>query len=280
MDNQEVIRSKENSFYKRIKSYQSAKYRKQDNCFVAEGEKLLFEALASCSLKHILMSQSYYMQAVQQLSAPHDHQTLKPALRLLHVAEESSAQLLTVLSDNLFCSLSELKTSQGVLGVFELPAHEVDVSGFNKVVVLEGVQDPKNVGAIIRSAHCLGYEAVVLDCCCAQPFSPKVIRSSMGSVFHVPVVSCQAPGQLLQQIAKLKDSGFYIVGTALSGTEKVVAKAKIALLIGSEGGGLSSQSMELCDHIFTITMAESAQSLNAAVACGIALYLFNTDSTK
>ncbi|MCL2751110.1 MAG: RNA methyltransferase, partial [Coriobacteriia bacterium] len=192
----------------------------------------------------------------------------------------NDAQKLTVLSDNLFLSVSELKTSQGILGVFELPASSVDVSKLSRAVILEGVQDPKNVGALIRSAHCLGYDAVFLDECCAHPFSPKVIRASMGSVFCIPVLSCETTEALQLQIQELKDKGFFVVGTDVAGTEEIVRKEKIALLIGNEGSGLSPQSLELCDYVFRIKMASSAESLNAAVAGGIAMYLFNCDDVE
>ena len=244
-----LIKSKDNDFFKRIKSYSSAggaKYRKRDSCLIAEGKKTYAEALATLKLKNTVVSESYL------------------------ACHNESFQNLTIFADSLFDSISELKTSQGILGVFEIPSYDIDMTALSRVVVLENIQDPKNVGAIIRNAYCLGIEAVFLGEGCAQPFSPKVIRSSMGSVFHLPVVV----GSTLTQMQELKDSDFTLVGTAMSGKEAVMQLEKVALIIGNEGSGLSQEALELCDYLFKIKMSDKAESLNAAVASGIAMYLW------
>ena len=254
MTSPHLIRSRENDFFKQIKSYQSAKYRKQDSCLIADGEKTYQEALTKLQLRHTIISESYLQAHPQTV--------------------EEYASKLTVFADNIFESISEFKTSQGILGIFELPIFDAEMSKFSRVVLLENVQDPKNVGAIIRTAHCLDFEAVFLGEGCAAPFSPKVIRSSMGSVFHLPVLSCA----IENQIRDLKDADFTIVGTALSGNTEVRNYDKIALIVGSEGGGLSSKTRALCDDLFRIEINSSAESLNASVASGIAMYLFNDKS--
>ena len=248
-DNSTLIKSKDNDFFKRIKSYSSAggaKYRKRDSCLIAEGEKIYAEALKTLKLKNTIVSKSYL------------------------ASTNESFQSLTVFADSLFDSISELKTSQGILGVFEIPSYDIDKTALSRVVVLENIQDPKNVGAIIRNAHCLGYEAVFLGEGCAQPFSPKVIRSSMGASFHLPVIA----GSTLTQLQELKDCDFVLVGTAMSGKEAVPQFEKAALIIGNEGSGLSKEALEFCDYVFRIKMRDSAESLNAAVASGITMYLF------
>ena len=248
-NNTALIKSKDNDFFKRIKSYNSAggaKYRKRDNCLIVEGEKTYAEALKVLKLKSTIVSESYL------------------------TSTNESFQNLTIFADSLFDSISELKTSQGILGIFELPNYDIDMTALSRVVVLENVQDPKNVGAIIRNAHCLGYEAVFLGEGCAQPFSPKVIRSSMGASFHLPVIA----GSTLTQMQELKDSGFTLIGTAMSGEEAVPQFEEVALVIGNEGSGLSQEALELCDYSFKIKMSDQAESLNAAVASGIAMYLF------
>jgi len=250
----EIIRSKDNSFFKKIKSYAQAKYRNQDKVLLAEGTKLFADALATLTMQRVVVSESYYDNNQDKL-------------------EEFDQRTLTIFDDRLFAQLSELKTDQGILGIFEQPTFDLDFADTARLIVLEGVQDPSNVGAIIRNAHCLGYELVVLGKGCAHPFSPKVIRSSMGSVFHVPVISLTSSDHMLQQLQGLKDIGFSIVGTAAHGKEVVPAFNKLALLIGSEGSGLSQQSLDMCDYIYRIKIQESAESLNAAVASGIAMYL-------
>jgi TrmH family RNA methyltransferase len=245
-----LIKSKDNDFFKKIKSYcvgsSSAKYRKGDNCLIAEGEKTYREALAVLNLRNTIVSESYFDSTDADLSHS------------------------TVFADNLFDSISELKTSQGILGIFDVPHFDINTASLSRVVILEGIQDPNNIGAIIRNAHCLGFEAVFLGEGCARPFSPKVIRSSMGSVFHIPVIA----GTTLEQIQELREQDFSIVGTAMSGNEEVRPFEKVAILIGSEGSGLSAEALELCDYNFKIKMHNKAESLNAAVASGIAMYLF------
>ena len=241
-----LIKSKDNDFFKRVKSYAQAKYRRRDNCLIAEGEKLYKEALLTLKLKNTIASQSY----------------------LAHHPEDF--QNLTIFADSLFDSVSELKTNQGILGIFEIPSFDLDMTALSKVVVLEGIQDPKNLGAIIRSAHCLGYQAVFVNDGCAQAFSPKAIRSSMGSVFHLPVIAASTA----EQLQELKNNDFALVATALSGKEDLPQFEKVALVIGSEGSGLSKETLELCDYVFRIKMHGGAESLNAAVASGIAMYLF------
>jgi len=252
-ENIKLIRSKDNDFYKKLKSYGQSKYRKRDNVVVVEGQKIYDDALPHLEPIYTVASESYYDAHKDRLP--------------------QQLNKVTVLADSLFASLSELKTDQGIMGIFTQPDHQVDISNIRRVVLLEDVQDPANVGAIIRSAHCLGYEAVFLSASCAQPFSPKVIRSSMGSVFHMPVVSLSDLSKLHQQIASLKESGFAIVGTTLSGSSDVPVQKKLALVIGSEGRGLTQATLDLCDHAFTIEMSDRADSLNAAVASGIAMYV-------
>ena len=258
------IASKENDFYKQLKSYQSAKYRKRDKVLIAEGEKTYVEAKANLNLLATVASEDYYAKHAVKLEEENK-------------AVESDQPKLTVFADNLFKSISELKTSQGILGIFEQPSFEVELSALRRIVVLEGIQDPKNVGAIIRNAHCLGYEAVFLTGDCAAPFSPKVIRASMGSVFHLPFVLSSSSEQFIQQIIDLKDAGFTLVGADVSGSEDVPLADKFALIVGNEGSGLTLQAQKMCDYLFRIRISEGADSLNAAVASGIAMYVLARD---
>jgi len=271
MEKFEPIRSKDNDFFKRIKSYALSKYRRRDNVLLVEGQKTYDEALSSLTLVYTVVSESYLSKnreicvgsGTQDGSVQHEH-----GLRNLRV-----------LSDALFALLSELKTSQGILGVFEAPVFDLDIATLSRVVVLEGVQDPKNVGVIIRTAHCLSYQAVFLGAGCAHAYSPKVIRASMGSSFHVPTVA----GSTVGQIEQLKDSGFLLIGADVSGSEELpeglLVDQKIALVIGGEGSGLSQEVLMLCDYRFRLKICESAESLNAAVASGIIMYILNADLT-
>lgn len=139
------------------------------------------------------------------------------------------------------------------------------------VVVLDGVQDPGNVGTIIRSADAAGADGVILGHGCADLYNPKTIRSTMGSMFHLPVVE----GDLGEILPQAQDKGAMLVSTSLQGKESCYEHdfhGSQWLLIGSEGKGISPETAELVDKSIIIPMAGRAESLNAAMAATILLF--------
>ncbi|WP_379138661.1 TrmH family RNA methyltransferase [Paenibacillus sp. sgz500958] len=139
------------------------------------------------------------------------------------------------------------------------------------VVVLDGVQDPGNVGTIIRSADAAGADGVILGYGCADLYNPKTIRSTMGSMFHLPVVE----GDLSVILPQAADRGSLLVSTSLQGEESCYQHdfhGSQWLLIGSEGKGISEQTAELVDKSIIIPMKGRAESLNAAMAATILLF--------
>ncbi|MCL2525450.1 MAG: RNA methyltransferase [Coriobacteriia bacterium] len=256
MENLHLISSKDNDFFKTIKSYQTAKARRRDGILIAEGVKTYRDAHARLNLLHTVVSKSY-AQAHPDFAA------------------DLEAKTVTVFADNLFEAASELITSQGILGVFELPDATLDFDAIRRIVVLDGVQNPGNVGAILRNAHCLGFEAAVLSESCAQVYSPKVIRSSMGAAFALPTYTAISAEDFVTQLKNLKAADFRLLGLDMGGSEQLPKADKIALVVGSEGSGLSSHVRTICDDTFKIKMNDQAESLNAAVATGIAMYLLS-----
>jgi len=249
------ITSKDNDFFKKVKSYVLAKNRIRDKVVLVEGKKSFEEALSALRLRHALLDEDFCLNSLTDLPS----------------------EKRTRLSNHLFGVLSETKSPQGIIGIFDMPDQELDMSLQNKVVVLEGVQDPGNVGTIIRTAFFLGYQAVLLDEACAAPFSPKAIRSSMGALFHIPCVT--AP--IEQHLSNLKKAEFAIVGSDLCGDDlqsraDSLSGQKFALLVGSEGQGLSKNALSYCDYRYRISAEnDEAESLNAAVASGIMMYQLN-----
>ncbi|MNO60994.1 23S rRNA (uridine(2479)-2'-O)-methyltransferase [compost metagenome] len=139
------------------------------------------------------------------------------------------------------------------------------------VVVLDGVQDPGNVGTIIRSADAAGADGVILGQGCADLYNPKTIRSTMGSMFHLPVVE----GDLSEILPQARDNGALLVSTSLQGEESCYQHdfhGSQWLLIGSEGKGISAETARLVDKSIIIPMAGRAESLNAAMAATILLF--------
>ena len=176
-----------------------------------------------------------------------------------------------VLEDALFATLSEVETPSGILAVVARPTPRQVLSECADTIVLDGVQDPGNVGTILRTLDAFEADGLVLLPGCADPFSPKTVRSSMGAVFRRPVWTCTA--ETFAQV--LRGSGLRLLGAALR-DDTVDARAadytRAVLAIGSEGRGLSDEVLALCDETVRIPMSPRCESLNAAVAASVLLW--------
>jgi len=140
------------------------------------------------------------------------------------------------------------------------------------VVVLDGVRDPGNVGTIIRSADAIGAHAVILGKGCADIYNPKTVRSTMGSLFHLPILE---GAELTGLLAEAKEHGIQLVGTSLQAEHTCYSydwKQPTWLLMGSEGDGLSAQVSAMVNTSVIIPMAGRAESLNVSVAAGVLLF--------
>ena len=139
------------------------------------------------------------------------------------------------------------------------------------VIVLESVQDPGNVGTVIRTANALGMDAVVLTGACADLYSPKTVRAAMGALFRQPVLTCTTD-ELMQL---LHARGLKLYGAALTDAAQDLRRVPLspaAVAIGSEGRGLSAQLLAQCDGQIIIPMQPGAESLNAAVAAAVVMW--------
>lgn len=175
-------------------------------------------------------------------------------------------------SEDVMEAVSPMKTPQGVLFLCDLPAAELPgaLNG-RHYVVLDGVQDPGNVGTVLRTADAFGADGLFLLPGCADPYSPKTVRASMGAVFRCPVWQCTA--QQLSQLLRHSDMPLY--GAALrddTADVRTVNYERAAVAIGSEGRGLSAEVLELCDATVRIPMEPRCESLNAAVAAAVLLW--------
>jgi TrmH family RNA methyltransferase len=209
-------------------------------------------------------------------------------LKLLHEALSGGAEVLTVLTSapiplilpgdiklyqtdrELIGSLSPLKNAQDVLFTCRIPAPGGFSDACGTHILLDEVQDPGNVGAVIRTAFALGLSSVILTGGCADPYNPKAIRASMGAIFrqdihHMDISSLQA----------LRSRGVRFVGAALRGGCRDISKVKLdgsVLSIGNEGRGLSGDILSLCDELVTIPISPECESLNAAAAAAIFIW--------
>ena len=178
-------------------------------------------------------------------------------------------ETVTRLPEDLMEYVSPMKAPQGLLFTCRIPEREIPADG-SRVAVLEGVQDPGNVGAVLRTARAMGYDGVYLLPGCADPYSPKAVRASMGAAFQLPVKEADCA-----DLEELKSRGVALYGAALSEDSLDVRDAdygRFAVCIGAEGGGLTPRLLGMCTDIIRIPMEASCESLNAAVAAGIVMW--------
>ncbi len=141
-----------------------------------------------------------------------------------------------------------------------------------KLVLLEAVQDPGNVGTILRTMDAAGFHGAVLAPGCADPFSPKALRATMGSVFRVPTLQTESAPQAA---ATLRDEGYAVVAAELNGSDFFARgrlPGKLCLIIGNEGAGITRETLAMATHRYRLPMKGGAESLNAAVAAAIMIY--------
>ena len=142
----------------------------------------------------------------------------------------------------------------------------------DRLVLLETVQDPGNVGAILRTMDAAGFDGAILSPGCADPFSPKALRATMGSIFRVPTLQA---GSAAAAARTLKAEGYAVVAAALSGGDFFAREKlpqKLCLVIGNEGAGISKETLKQATHTFRLPMRGGAESLNAAAAAAIMIY--------
>ena len=178
-------------------------------------------------------------------------------------------------------SLTGYRMSRGVLCAMERrplpPAAEV-LSGARRAAVLEALADPTNVGAVFRSAAALGMDAVLISQSCCDPLHRRAARVSMGAVFRVPWAVLPCKNGAAADLAPLREAGFTLAAMALEKdslplTEPRLKNAeRLAVVIGSEGGGLAPDTIAACDMTVTIPMAHGVDSLNAAAAAAVAFW--------
>lgn len=176
---------------------------------------------------------------------------------------------LTQLDDKLFAALSELKTPTGILALIDLPQPEVVIAPSGFALLLEDIQDPGNLGSMLRSAAAAGCDAVFLSSGCADAWSPKVLRAAMGGHFGVRIYERQD----LSGVAKAFPGA--LLAASLQATHSLYdcdLRGDVAFLIGNEGTGLSGELLNLATQKITIPMPGKVESLNAAAATAICLF--------
>lgn len=167
--------------------------------------------------------------------------------------------------------LAETEQSQGVFAHCKQQELQGSQSEWKKYLLVDAVQDPGNIGTMIRTADAAGIDAVILGKGCADAYNPKTLRSAQGSHFHIPIVR----GDLDEWISRLKDENIPVYGTALERAvpfTEVETNGSFALIVGNEGSGINEQLLQKTDQNLIVPIYGQAESLNVAVATGILLY--------
>jgi TrmH family RNA methyltransferase len=250
-----LIQSRDNLSYKNlVKIATSARQRAKAQQTLLDGTHLLAAYLdAGMQPQQVLVN----------VAASHDAEIAALLSRL-------DDSLVTQLDDRLFDALSELKTPTGILSLINVPHLDSSIVDSRFALLLEDIQDPGNLGSIIRSAAAAGCDTIYLSKSCADAWSPKVLRAAMGGHFEL----CLYERQDLQYIAQASSST--LLATSLQATHSLydceLSSGDIAIMVGNEGAGLSDALLQYATQSISIPMQGSVESLNVAAATAICLY--------
>ena len=243
----EHITSRKNAIIQRLRALAAdAAFRREQGEYLCDGHKLLAEALdKGAELRCVLWKE-------------------RPGETALPV----TARQYTAPAE-LFDYVSPMKNSPGPLFTLALPEEAEPV--FNRAILLENVQDPGNVGTVIRTAAAMGVDTVILCGACADVYSPKTARATMGAIFRERIIHCSA-----DDVRAIVDrNGLKLYGAALSDRAADIRSLQLSnavVAVGSEGQGLSEEFLTQCDGELIIPMSPGSESLNAAVAASIVLW--------
>lgn len=251
------ITAKDNKNIKNIaKLLTKSKYRKEQGLFVVEGIRLCTDAVRSgAAIDTFICTEeavNKYPEAVNEL--------------------ETNSRNSFVVTSGIFSVLSDTKTPQGVICVVKALDNKPQFDKINnKYVLLQNMQDPSNLGAVLRSADALGFSGVILSKDCCDIYSPKVCRASMGAIFRVPFMICDDECEFIREFNIKGKSYAAVVRGGTSITEFKYDETSL-ICIGNEGNGLTDDLVKVCNYSVTIPMKGNAESLNAAAAAGIIMW--------
>lgn len=244
MRNTMEITSLTNAKVKQWAKYKEKKHRDKEQQFLIEGEHLIEEAHKAGIIDCILVEQG------RENFLP-EYESYEVTKEILHKLSDSTSGTYIMA----VCHMKHTAPQQ-----------------LRKVVVLDDVQDPGNLGTIIRSAYSFGFDGIYLSKHCVDAYNEKVVRSTQGAIFHIPVIRKDR----LETLAELKQAGVRVYATSLheaTPLQQTPIQHPCALVFGNEGNGVSKEVLEISDERVFIEM-ETFESLNVAVAAGICMYYF------
>lgn len=248
-----MITSVSNKKIKDLQKLKENKNIKKYKRYLVEGNHLVEEALKAGVVEEIVVTESF-------------------SNNLLFSEFDGE---ITQVSDNVFKSLTDTVTSQGVIGVCIIEENELDIKKYKRVLILDRVQDPGNLGTIIRTADAFAFDCIILGKGTTSIYGQKVIRSTQGSNFHI---DCFDNVDILELLSEMDN--FNIYATSLSGdkylNEISEVNTSVAVVFGNEGSGVSKEILAKVNNLLKIAMPGQAESLNVAVAAGIVMHYIST----
>ena len=242
-----VITSLENDRIKNLVKLQKKKYRDETNTYIVEGYHLVEEA--------------YKANFVIEIFA-------------LEGNDVSFDVPITFVSNDVMKKISTMDTPPNIVALCKKGQYAMDAeASLNKLLLLDEIQDPGNLGTIIRSSVAFGIDMIILSENTVDLYNPKVLRATQGMYCHIPIVSVDAS----KAITFLKSKKYHIYGTNVNNgvdarTLSKEEKEKFCLIVGNEGNGVSKEIQAMCDKNLYIPMRKEVESLNVGVACSILLY--------
>ena len=273
---EEIIRSRQNRTVVELGKLIDRKARRESGKFRFDGLKLFGEAVrCGLEIESVFLRESN----AKELRAEAERRYGEDAF--------ADIRRIVLLADEVFDKISEEKSPEGMICVAKYidkfkkivtiyNSADFSMLGDERIVLLESVRDPSNLGAIIRSAAAMGIDRIIVSADCADIYHPKALRASMGAVFNRQIDTAD---DLPRVVVQLRESGRRVFAAALGQKAEVLGKFPIqrgdCVVIGNEGHGLSQETIAACDACVFIPMSDAVESFNAAVAASILMWEFS-----
>lgn len=253
----QIISSKDNNLIKHIKKLSDKKYRDLNNEYVIEGIKLVGEAIAqNVKIKQIVICED--CEKAENISK--------------ELMYEIAKYECVYVTNKVFKHISEVQAPQGILAIVEKDNQDLKINYKEDIIVaLDDVQDPGNLGTILRTVDSIGLTQILVSKGTADAYNPKVVRSTMGAIFRIKIIECE---NLIKTLNQVKKHQFKVVASSLQTENSVydINYNKKVIVIGNEANGVEPDIQEMADEKIKIPMLGKTESLNASVATGIILY--------
>lgn len=253
----QTITSKDNELIKHIRKLKDKKYRDESNEYVVEGVKLVEEAVKeNAKIKQIIVCED----TTRTYEIP------------THIMLEIARYECISVSNKIFNIITQVTNPQGIMAIIEKNAQDAQIDySQDIIVVLDDVQDPGNLGTILRTVDSIGLNQIIVSKGTADAFNSKVVRSTMGAIFRIKIIEVE---NLAQEIKEMRKHHFKLMVTSLQTKNSIydIDFNKKIIVIGNEANGVSKEIQDMADEKAKIPMLGRTESLNVSVAAGVVMY--------